>query len=146
MWTSPPRRTCTARAHVVDDDLAHDARGHRKVMAAIVDLERAVVGQLEIRLVHQRGRTHRVVATQLSGGEPAQFVVERGEQTLGCLRVARPRPAQPFGDLCHRPPLLRSGTVPWLGSFGKCAQVRREFAGTSAVKGEGCDRRTATLM
>ena len=80
-------------ARVIDQDLPHQPRGHRKQVGAILRRRRARSHQPEIRLVDQRGRLKGVVwlfLTKPRSRHPAQLLVHERQQLL--QRVSVPGP------------------------------------------------------
>ena len=106
---APERR---ARTHMVDDDLPHHARGNGKEMPAIIDVECTVPGNLQIGLMHQRGRAHHLLTAQLAGGETPQVVVQQDEKALRSRLLAGTGAPHQFGDFTHRSTSLASPNFP----------------------------------
>ena len=92
---------------VFHEDAAHGFRGGGEEVAAAVPVPRLLdVHQPQVRLVDQRGRLQRLAGLllgQLLGGEPAEFVVDQGQQVLGVGRVALLDGVQDLGYVTHRP-------------------------------------------
>ena len=92
---------------MVDDNLPHHARGNGKEMPAIIDVKGTVPGDLQVRLVHQRGRAHHLLSTQLAGGETPQVVVQQDEKALRSRLLASAGAPHQFSDFTHGRMLLR---------------------------------------
>jgi hypothetical protein len=68
---------------MVDEDLAHQVRGHSQESNPVVPFGLVLGGEPEISLVHQGGRLERVVgplAAQAAGGEAAEFLIQERDQ------------------------------------------------------------------
>ena len=83
-------------ACAIDEDLPHDAGGHRHEMVPVLELEALARGQLQVGLVHEAGGVEGIAggpAAQVAPGQAPQLVVdERHHPVQG---VARPRPRGP---------------------------------------------------
>ena len=96
-----------ALAGVVDHHAAHGRGGVGEEVRAIVELRRLAPDQLEVGLVHQRGRIQRVglLARQLAPSHGVQFLVERRQDAVQRAPVTFAGGIQPLrdlGNLAHR--------------------------------------------
>ena len=102
---------CRAAAHgMVDQDVAHRARGDGKKMGAALPVDALDGEQFQVGLVHQVGRGERVgvpFPPQPQTGDAAQFAVHPGKQLIERRRIARRVRVQEGGDLRGRP--IRAG-------------------------------------
>ena len=93
-------------ASVLDQDPAHRLRGRREEVSAAVPLRLVTFAdEPEIGLVHQVGRLEalpRGLAGEPLGGQPAQFLVDQGQELLGGPRVALLDRREDVRDVAHR--------------------------------------------
>jgi hypothetical protein len=91
-------------ADVADDQASHHARGIGHEPRAIRKHGDGAAGDVQIRLVEQRGRAQRRldVPGELAAREPVQLRVERREQRFGGARVAAIRRGDDRADLGQR--------------------------------------------
>ena len=86
-----------ARAREVDEHAAHQPRGHREEVRAILPLDAPDINQPEVDLVDERGRLEHVVRT-LAGhmplGNATQLGVDERNQLFDCVAV----PASPLDE------------------------------------------------
>jgi hypothetical protein len=69
----------------IDEDMSHRNRGEREEVRSIVPVGARLIDELEIGLVHERGRGKRLhIATRgpVAMGDVAQLVVENGDETV----------------------------------------------------------------
>ena len=93
-------------ASVFDQDPAHRLRGRGEEVGAAVPLRLGIFAdEPEIGLVHQIGRLEglpRGLASEPLGGQLAQFLVDQGQELLGCLQVALLDRREDLRDVVHR--------------------------------------------
>jgi hypothetical protein len=76
---------------VIDKDAAHQVRGDRKEVGAVLPLNPPLIDELQIRLVNQGGRRQRVIgpfALEIAARQPAQFRVNGVNETAPRSLVA----------------------------------------------------------
>src|SRR5262249_53599957 len=119
-------------AGVVEEDAAHGLGcGGEEVAAAIPGVCHLAADQAEVGLVDQGGGLQglpRLLLGQLLRGEPAQLVIDKGEQLLGGVRVALVDGGQEVGDLTHGG--LPGVAVSWDGEH--CSTARSGCRGGSS--------------
>jgi hypothetical protein len=80
-----------ALASVIDEDAAHQLRGHAEEMRAVLPPDVALVDQLDERLVDERRRLKRMLralAPEIPGGHPPQLAVHGRHQPIERRAVA----------------------------------------------------------
>ena len=98
---------------VIDDDAAHQCRGDREEVSAVLPVHVALSEQLDVGLADYGCRLQAIVppfAGKMAGGDGAQLVVDERDQTLERVLAAllplkqRPRDLRPclFGHECPR--------------------------------------------
>jgi hypothetical protein len=78
-------------ARMIDQNMAHQLRGHTEEVSAVLPLRRFLANQTQIGLVYQRSALERVVGTfapQVAAGHAAQLIVDYGYQRFPRFRVA----------------------------------------------------------
>ena len=98
---SGPPRFRARRARVIDENAAHDARGHREKVRAVLPHDILGVDEPEIGLVDEY-RCLKAVTRTLSRHaalrDPVQFLVDERNQSLEGLLVAPPPFEKEPGD------------------------------------------------
>lgn len=101
----------------VHEDRTHHLAGIDEKTRPIRKLQVLRLAELQVRLVHERGRVEHDVAAafaQPSGRDPAQFVVRGGEETVDGAVVRRWEPGS-----------SRDDSSPGLGAWSNLATARR---------------------
>lgn len=137
--TAASRRTVSAR--VVNEDLAHRARGQGQEVVAILPLDTLGVDELEVGLVHEGGggdRAALAVAAKVCMRDVTQPVVDDGKEPLQRLRATIPRVEKElcdFGGTAGRTGDVRIQTQVALLGVGRTAmsaKVTRKLTFTQA--------------
>ena len=105
--SSAPLLRC-APAGAVHQNAPHGLGGGSEEMPAAIPLPGSVrVDESEIRLVHERRgleRLARLLTSQILGRQPAELVVDQGQQLTGGARIAAFDGRQYACDFAHRAP------------------------------------------
>ncbi len=114
---------------MLDQDAAHDLRGHREEMGAILPLHPRVVDQPQVGLVDEGRRLQAVAGTlpfHVAAGQPVELVVDNGGQPFERTRVSgAPRAEQLRHLILGCPP--GCGSLPltqWLNSTAGASSWR----------------------
>ena len=78
---------------IVDEDAAHQASGDGEEVRTVLPIDPALVDQLQVDLVDERGRLRRAVrplAGEMACGNDVQLVVDERDEPVQCLAAAPP--------------------------------------------------------
>ena len=103
-----------AGAREVDQHLAHGARRDGQEVAAVAHVEPALLGELEVGLVHEAGGVERLagaVAPEVAVGDAPELVVDERHEAVESAGLAVAHRLQQERDLSHRHPTPPSSTV-----------------------------------
>ena len=105
-WNARQGRFAAARARVIDEHPPHHLRGDAKKVRAVLPGDALLPDQLEVDLVHERGRLKGVsggFVTQEARGLLSQLAIDERQQIIACLQVALAPRAQQSAHVARWP-------------------------------------------
>src|SRR6185436_8891341 len=101
---------------MVDEDTAHHLRRHAEELGAILPVDRVLIGEAQVGLVHERRRLQGVaaaLAAQVGRGPASQVLVDDGDEAIRRLRLAGRPGGQESRDVSALRHWQTYPTPPW---------------------------------